>query len=204
MNIAICGMAQHDKSEVDNFNGEIWGLPWDEGRWPFFDRYFEIHPLDLLRKPEAQRRDGYEDRLKSLPILYMQEAYEDIPNAIRYPVEKVVDVIGVDYFNSSISYLMGLAITEIKESRVKDRYRLEDKIGIWGVDMADVEPIPGDPSFISEFAYQRPNMEYLIGLARGRGIDVYIPEKSPLAKFHGEGIPLGLMYPSYPQRYGYL
>jgi hypothetical protein len=47
-------------------------------------------------------------------------------------------------------------------------------------------------------------MEYLIGLARGRGVDVYIPERSPLAKFHGEGIPLGLMYPSYPQRYGYL
>ena len=193
MNIAICGMAQHDKSEVDNFNGEIWGLPWDEGRWPFFDRYFEIHPLDLLRKPEAQRRDGYEDRLKSLPILYMQEAYEDIPNAIRYPVEKVVDNLGLDYFNSSISYLMGMVLLEGA-----------DKIGIWGVDMADLEPVPGDPSYISEFAYQRPNMEYLIGLARGRGVDVYIPERSPLAKFHGEGIPLGLMYPSYPQRYGYL
>tara|TARA_R110002110_G_scaffold240074_1_gene456196 strand:+ start:464 stop:1045 length:582 start_codon:yes stop_codon:yes gene_type:complete len=193
MNIAICGMAQHDKSEVDNFNGEIWGLPWDEGRWPFFDRYFEIHPLDLLRKPEAQRRDGYEERLKSLPILYMQEAYEDIPNAIRYPVEKVVDNLGFDYFNSSIAYLMGMALLEGA-----------DKIGIWGVDMADLEPVPGDPSYISEFAYQRPNMEYLIGLARGRGIDVYIPERSPLAKFHGEGIPLGLMYPSYPQRYGYL
>jgi|TARA_R110002051_G_C8480507_1_gene461577 hypothetical protein len=193
MNIAICGMAQHDKSEVDNFNGEIWGLPWDEGRWPFFDRYFEIHPLDLLRKPEAQRRDGYEERLKSLPILYMQEAYEDIPNAIRYPVEKVVDNLGFDYFNSSIAYLMGMALLEGA-----------DKIGIWGVDMADLEPVPGDPSYISEFAYQRPNMEYLIGLARGRGVDVYIPERSPLAKFHGEGIPLGLMYPSYPQRYGYL
>ena len=193
MNIAICGMAQHDKSEVDNFNGESWGLPWDEGRWPFFDRYFEIHPLDLLRKPEAQRRDGYEDRLKSLPILYMQEAYEDIPNAIRYPVEKVVDNLGFDYFNSSIAYLMGMALLEGA-----------DKIGIWGVDMADLEPVPGDPSYISEFAYQRPNMEYLIGLARGRGVDVYIPERSPLAKFHGEGIPLGLMYPSYPQRYGYL
>ena len=193
MNIAICGMAQHDKSEVDNFNGEIWGLPWDEGRWPFFDRYFEIHPLDLLRKPEAQRRDGYEDRLKSLPILYMQEAYEDIPNAIRYPVEKVVDNLGFDYFNSSIAYLMGMSLLEGA-----------DKIGIWGVDMADLEPVPGDPSYISEFAYQRPNMEYLIGLARGRGVDVYIPERSPLTKFHGEGIPLGLMYPSYPQRYGYL
>lgn len=186
-------MAPHDTSEVDNFDGEIWGLPWDEGRWPFFDRYFEIHPLDLLRKPEAHRRDGYEDRLKSLPILYMQEAYKDIPNAIRYPIEKVVDNIGFDYFNSSISYLMGMALLEGA-----------NKIGIWGVDMADIEPTPGDPSYISEFAYQRPNMEYLIGLARGRGIEVYIPEKSPLATFHGEGIPLGLMYPSYPKRYGYL
>jgi len=79
-----------------------------------------------------------------------------------------------------------------------------DRIGIWGVDMADLESTPGDPSYISEFSYQRPNLEYLIGFARGRGIVVDIPDQSPLTKFHGEGIPLGLIYPSYPIRYGYL
>ncbi len=159
----------------------------------YFDRLFEMHPLELLRKPEAMRRKGYEDRLRGSDVpLYMQREYPDIPNAIRYPIERVSECLG-DYFNSSLAYLVGLAIAEEA-----------DRIGIWGVDMADLESAPGDPSYVSEFAYQRPNMEYLIGFARGKGIDVYIPPESPLVRFHGEGIPLGLMYPSYPVRYGYL
>jgi len=194
--VAVVGLAPstHDDAPYEDPNWEVWGLPWDEDRWPYFDRCFEIHPLDLLRKPEARRRVGYEDRLRSLSSpLYMQTSYDDIPNATRYPVEQVVECLGLDYFNSSISYLMSLAITEGV-----------DKIGVWGVDMSDVEPISGDPSYISEFAYQRPNMEYLIGFARGKGIEVYIPSESSLVKFHGDGIPLGVMYPSYPHRYGYL
>ena len=194
--VAIVGLAPstHDDAPFDDPRWEVWGLPWDEDRWPYFDRYFEIHPLDLLRKPEARRRSGYEDRLKTLSApLYMQTTYNDIPNAVRYPIERVVECLALDYFNSSISYLMALAITEGA-----------NRIGIWGVDMDDVKSTPGDPSHMSEFAYQRPNMEYLIGFARGKGIEVYIPPESSLVKFHGEGIPLGVMYPSYPRRYGYL
>ena len=195
-NVAVVGLAPstHDDAPYEDPAWEVWGLPWDEDRWPYFNRHFEIHPLDLLRKPEARRRVGYEDRLRSLnSTLYMQTSYDEIPNATRYPIEQVVEYLNFDYFNSSMSYLMALAITEGA-----------DKIGVWGVDMGDVKPIPGDPSYISEFAYQRPNMEYLIGFARGKGIEVYIPSASSLAKFHGEGIPLGVMYPSYPHRYGYL
>jgi hypothetical protein len=194
--VAIVGLSgsTHDDAPYEDPNWEVWGLPWDEDRWPYLERYFEIHPLELLRKPESMRREGYEDRLRELDApLYMQTTYDDIPNALRYPIEQVVDYLGLDYFNSSISYLMGMAIAEGAS-----------KIGIWGVDMADVDATPGDPSYISEFAYQRPNMEYLIGFARGKGIEVYIPSESPLTRFHGEGIPLGLMYPSYPRRYGYL
>ena len=196
MNVAIVGLAPstHDDAPYDDPNWEVWGLPWDEDRWPYFDRLFEIHPLELLKKPEARRRPGYLDRLRSLTApLFMQSRYSEIPNAIPYPVERVISELGKDYFNSSIAYLMALAITEGA-----------DRIGIWGVDMADLESSPGDPSYISEFSYQRPNLEYLIGFARGRGIFVDIPDRSPLTKFHGEGIPLGVMYPSYPIRYGYL
>jgi hypothetical protein len=34
----------------------------------------------------------------------------------------------------------------------------------------------------TEYAYQRANMEYLIGFARARGIEVYIPQLSNLCK----------------------
>lgn len=200
--IAIVGLSPstHDDAPYDDPEWELWGLPWDEGKYPYFDRLFEMHPLELLRKPEARRPPGYEDRLRGLDsTLYMQREYEDIPNATAYPIDKVCNFLGVDYFNSSIAYLLALAIAE--PSNWLER---SNKIGIWGVDMADLEPQPGDLSYVSEFAYQRPNMEYLIGYARGKGIEVYIPQESPLTKFHGEGIPLGEMYPSYPTRYGYL
>lgn len=194
--VAVVGLAPttHDDAPFDDPTWEKWGLPWDERSWPFLDRCFEIHPLELLREKEAMRPTYYEGRLRNLDVpLYMQEAYPDIPNAIEYPVNKVIQSLRMDYFNSSIAYILALAIAEEV-----------DKVGIWGVDMADLEGEPGDPSYISEFSYQRPNMEYLIGFAKGKGIDLYIPPESPLTRFHGEGIPLGTMYPSYPKRYGYL
>ncbi len=181
--VAIVGLAPstHDQAPFGNLEWELWGLPWDNGWWANCDRLFEMHDIDLIQKPEAKRHNGYIDKLKNVDVpLYMQQAY--FPNVTPYPVEEVADLVG-DYFNSSIAYMIALAIHEGV-----------DEIGIWGVDMTDSE----------EYAYQRPNAEYLIGLARGRGIKVTIPEESYLLRFNAQGIPLGTMFPHYPKRYGYL
>jgi len=82
-----------------------------------------------------------------------------------------------------VAYMMALAISE--------NY---DEINIFGVDMVADD----------EFGYQKPNMEYLIGLAEGRGIIVNIQEKSPLLKFHSDGIYFGSTQPKYKDRYGWL
>ena len=210
--IAIVGLSQstHEDAPWGDDDWELWGLPWDS-MWELIDVHFEMHPLELLKEPEAYRPPGYIDRLNSLSTLYMQNGWE-IPNAMSYPLAEVINTLGVDYFNSSISYMLGLAIHRIKSYRYNDKAFIardtplyESKIGLWGVDMANITAThPDDPSFKTEFEYQRPNMEYLIGYARGLGIEVYIPEKSPLCKFQGEGIPLGTMYPTYPKRYGFL
>ena len=192
--IAIVGLSTstHEDAPWGDDEWEILGLPWDS-MWELIDVHFEMHPLELLKEPKAYRPDGYFDRLRSLKNLYMQQEYDEIPNAKAYPLARVKDKCS-DYFNSSISYLLAYAI-----------WKEASKIGIWGVDMANITAThPDDPSFKTEFEYQRPNMEYLIGYARGLGIEVYIPEKSPLCKFQGEGIPLGTMYPTYPKRYGFL
>jgi len=91
--------------------------------------------------------------------------------------------LGIDYFNSSIAYAMAMAICDKPE-----------EISIWGVDMTATE----------EYATQRPNMEFLIGLALGRGIDVKISNYSPLCKFDTTGIKLGNMEMEYKERYGWL
>jgi hypothetical protein len=180
-----------DKFPWSDDKWEIWGLPWDS-MWQMIDVHFEMHALELL-KDSTILPPRYFDRLRSSKNLYMQQEYEEIPNAKAYPLEEVKDKCG-DYFNSSISYMLAYAI----------RLRVR-KIGIWGVDMDDIEALdPNDPSYKTEYKYQRPNLEYLIGFARGLGIEVYIPEQSSLCKFNGEGVPFGPLFPNYPQRYGFL
>ena len=113
--------------------------------------------------------------------LYMQSKYFD--SATRYPFDEVATTIGRHYFNSSIAYAMALAIHEGAE-----------EIAIYGVDMK------GD----DEYGYQKPNMEYLIGLAIGKGIKVTIPDESPLCKFQSTGIKFYSHSPTYHKRYGWL
>ena len=123
--VAIVGLAPstHDDAPYEAPDWEVRGLPWDEERWPYFDRLFDIHPLECIRKATPSfYRDGYEERLRELENpLYMQEDYVDIPNAIEYPLSEVSNLVG-DYYNSSIAYMLALAIFE--------EY---DKIGIWAL-----------------------------------------------------------------------
>ena len=185
LKVAVIGLAptSHDKAPWDDPEWQKWGLPWDEGWWVRMDRHFEMHDYRLLVSKASRRKPGYLERLRGLDCLYMQETYESIPNAKAYPFDEVAETIGAYYFNSSIAYAFALAIHEGAE-----------EIGIWGVDMVGSD----------EYAYQRPNMEYLIGVARGRGIKVHVPDESPICKFQGTGIRFYSHEPVYRDRYGNL
>ena len=189
--VAIVGLAPstHHDAPYEDPDWEVWGLPWDEERWPYFDRLFDIHPLECIRDATPSfYRDGYEDRLRELENpLYMQEDYVDIPNAIEYPLKEVSDLVG-DYYNSSVAYMLALAI-----------YEEYDKIGLWGVDMIG----RGEMGHADEYADERPNCEYLLGFAKAKGIEIYLPDECPLLKFGGR-FPLGTVIPNYGHRYGYL
>lgn len=177
LKVAVIGMSPSAQfAPWDDQKWEKWGLPWHEGYWRLMQRHFEMHDMRLLKSEHCKRPADYFDRLGECETLYMQEAYPEVPNAIRYPFEDG------GYYNSSIAYAMALAIREA------------DEIALWGVDMAASE----------EYAYQKANMEYLIGLARGRGIKVHIPDSSPLLKFNARGIRFYDHEPVYVSRYGWL
>lgn len=166
MKVAVLGLAPHSRHLCPwGTEWEVWGLAWDSERYRF-DRAFEMHDMKTLttsKEPIYQNLPDYLDRISLCRRIYMPEAYSDVPGAERYPYEAVAAVCG-DYWESSIAYMVSLAITEGAE-----------EIGIYGVNMKADE----------EYAYQRPNLEYLIGLAKGRGIAVHIPDNSPLMKFSG-------------------
>lgn len=183
MKVAIVGLSPttHDQAPWNDPEWEIWGLPWDEGYWPRMARLFEMHDLRLLIGEHCRRKPGYMERLQDCGVpLYMQD--NSLSCATRYPFEEVEKTTG-RYWNSSIAYAMAMAIHEGAE-----------EIGVYGVDMK------GD----DEYGYQKPNMEYLIGLAIGKGIKVHIPEESPLLKFQASGIKFYDHMPVYVERYGWL
>jgi len=164
MKIAILGSAHATRK----------GIPWDDPEWTIFnlawlpaqrtDVYFEIHHPSLWHEYIPLMMGGIPEYVRKLAAakrpLFLREPHPEIPNAKVYPMDEMVKLLGTDQWRtSSISYLLAYAISLKPE-----------KIGIWGVDMADD----------SEYTYQRWGAEYLIGFARGLGIDVYVPPESSL------------------------
>jgi hypothetical protein len=161
LKVAVIGLAadSHGLAPWGDPAWEKWGLAWD-GDWPRLDRTFEMHEP---REIKQRMHKSYFGELQHRTKLYMPESYAEVPGSIAYPFDEVAETCGA-YWSSSIAYAMALAIHELAE-----------EIGLWGVNMEAAD----------EYGYQRPNMEYLIGLARGRGIKVHIHETSPLLKFVG-------------------
>jgi len=157
--VAIVGFAAHrDQAPFNDPSYEIWGLNELYMYIPRYDRWFELH--DLNNPVAGQRNPGkHREWLRNANIpIYMQEKYEDIPNAVTYPKDAIIEKFG-RYFTNSISWMIALAISEGFET-----------IDLYGVDMAQDE----------EHMKQRPSVEYFVGLARGMGINVRIPIESDL------------------------
>lgn len=135
-------------------------MAWDP--LPVCHRYFEVHEnwRNFLGNPEDAEIHRRWMMGLTVPVVMLQKE-RDIPHSVAFPMDKVADLVGrtkykTPYLESSIAYMFAMAMAELGRG---------DKIGVWGCDLATA----------GEYAYQRPNMEYLIGMARGMGIKVYVP-----------------------------
>ena len=167
--LAIVGSASSSESlaPYKDPSFEIWGLAWR--KYPRVEAVFDIHGLGPHRKNVP---DTYVTDLASRKhAVFLKDKVPEVPNAMAYPVDQVISFLskfdssgttGGDYFASSIAYMFAFA------------FMLKfEEIHFYGVDLlAD-----------DEWSYQRPNLEYLIGLARGAGVRVYIPLESAMCKF---------------------
>ncbi len=160
--VAIIGFASNTLHLIpwNDPEFELWGM--NQGHLNFprrAERWFEMH------QPEATadiRDPNYINWLRQAQIpVYMIQAYDEYPCSIRYPIEDAIRLAGRDYFMSSVSYMMALAIMEGFQ-----------EIHLYGINLAI-----GD-----EYFYEKPNAEWWIGLAQGMGIKVYVPQASALLK----------------------
>ncbi len=127
-------------------------------------RWFEIHN----RESRSKATPEHVAFLKQCPVpLFMWQRYDDLPNSVKFPKDEIIQFfedkgfLGARYFTNSISWMVGLAI-----------YEGFEEIILTGTDMATD----------SEYGWQRPSVEYFIGLAEGMGIKFSVPASSDLLK----------------------
>ncbi len=117
---------------------------------------FHMHNIDKLMTIDNER-DVLElifDKTKSLGSSFITlERYSYVPNCIEYPLDEIVTKFKTTYFGSSLDFMMAYAI------------HLEyEKIILYGVNMV----------LQNEYLHQKPSLEFWIGLAKGKGIEVDI------------------------------
>lgn len=174
--VAIVGFAPHwIEAPFDDEDVEIWSLnefydvapsqllkPRQEGRL----RWFEIHvrETEYEGNPFLHSRNKSNEHAAKLAALgcpvYMHRQWHDIPNSVPYPKDAIIAKYG-RYFTNSISWMLALAIEEGFT-----------EIGLYGVDMATN----------TEYGYERPSCEYVLGWVRALGIRLVMPESCDLIK----------------------
>lgn len=170
-NVAIVAKAPSSRlmAPFDDPAWEVWGLSdavsyVGEERW---HRWFEVHDIARYHETYPWYWDWLTTQHGDRPIYVGRDddpMIGHMPNACVFPTDYITRKYG-RYFNNSVSYMIVLAIELGAE-----------KIGLYGVDMAQ------DTLTNAEYSHQRPSCEYFIGLARGLGIEVIVPEESDLLK----------------------
>jgi len=148
---------------------------------PRWDRQFELHDLELTKAKEYG--DYYPWLAKQYRPVYLRDKPPaEFNGGVQYPLgpilEHFTNYAGRKYLTNTVSLMVALAIYEHETGTpVSD-------IGMWGVDMAQ-HGLRGAGHvgwFTSEYARQRPSVEYWIGIAEGKGIKATIPEQSDILK----------------------
>lgn len=174
--ITLVGMAQSSQNLVPNIPADhglfALGVSHDLAVMPREpDVCLEIHPRWMLD------HENYSPKLLEwlkqphpFPI-FMAKRNEDMPASVRYPLEYLVETLikhvqrgdgeVIRYFTSSFDYLIALALAY--EPR-----RLE----IVGYDMSSQ----------TEYYYQREGAAFWMGVAAGRGVEVWIPKTCPMLR----------------------
>lgn len=148
---------------------------------PRWDRQFELHDLELTKAKEYGDYYQWLER-QTRPVFLRDTPPASFKHGIRYPLGEIqqhfAHLAGRNYLTNTVSLMVALALYE------HDHGLPVGEIGLWGVDMAQ-HALRGAGHvgwFTSEYARQRPSVEYWLGVADGRGIKVTIPQQSDILK----------------------
>jgi len=146
---------------------EVWGMNEAHKFLKRFTRWYQLHPRNWREHEKGHDRQkncfgrGLEHVLflqRSPVPVYMRQVFEDIPQSMPYPLQRVIDTFGY-YITSSPSFMLAHAVLEHRDGQAIEEIRLA------GIELA----------LGNEYYHQRPNFEYLCGWARALGIKILTP-----------------------------
>lgn len=186
-NIAICGFASSSRHRMP-FDDPTWiivGLNQLYRHIPRADVWFDIHsnwadPADNVPNTDHPRYL----RECQFPV-FMIERQSDTPTSVRYPLDRMIQKQGLDYFTSTVAFMAAWAIDEIEycvmrraeAAGLSDYASLKRLFGEYTLGIFGIDLIVGD-----EYFYQKPCVEFWLGVAGGLGIQVYLPPETALCK----------------------
>ena len=166
----ICTCESHEHGFIKKYDRwfQLHERNWkDEARLQdYADHGLTIHPKD--RNTFGRNQDHWRFLKECDKPLFMKRKWPGVPGAQRYPFEKVEKALGIKkpghskrwmYATSTPAYMIALALYEHMEGDTLDEIRL-----------AGIELAVG-----TEYFWQRPCMEYYLGVATGMGIEVKMP-----------------------------
>lgn len=175
--VALVGTAPSSRM-LAPFNDPSWTIwacsPGNQNILPRVDAWFEIHS-NLLWPEYKHYGEPYVAWLKQQKFpVYMQDK-SLVPNAIPFPKNDMVKEFGGDFFTSSFTWMMALAIAKGAK-----------EIALYGIDMASRE----------EYIVQRQGFYFFRYIARQKGIKVFAPYESDIMMSPGlygysDGTPFG-------------
>ena len=146
--------------------------PWDDSAWEKWicnrlgvqpgvtewDRHFDPHLWEWTSKHFATKElTEYEEFLKKDwgdRVLYHADPAMRGPSGAEFPVRECVEYARREYFTNVISYQIIFAAALGAK-----------RIGLWGIDLRTD----------TEYGYERPNVEWALGLVEGRGVELVFP-----------------------------
>ena len=150
--VAIIGKG---KSWVDApYDIEAWGIT-QLVLWRYVDLVIDMNVYDDLRwgKMERMQNMAAIQKCKNENIPYIGLG--------DYPKDKIVECFNTDYFSNTVDYAIALAL-----------YRGYKQIDLYGINF----------TLDSEYAYQKPGMDFWCGVAKGMGVRITSHGESELMK----------------------
>lgn len=154
--------------------------PYDAETWGVNNGYKQVREakghLDKLFLAHTQVKDAEGDNIfnweeiNSLGIEVINTHRVKGLKSKIFPMKRIVEKFGVNYFSDSICYMIVYALDQATKKNLELRYPM--RIRLYGADMHTKD----------EYALEKPAIEYWIGYARGLGIKVEISEGSALFK----------------------